>query len=67
RHGDRDRHRDGDPDADPDPDAHAHADDALSHSDQRRSGHVLTAIRRVPVNAVSCPQQGTGKKEKRPS
>ena len=38
-----------------------------AHADERRPGNVLTAIRRVPVNAVSCPQQGTGKKEKRPS
>ena len=41
--------------------------DARDHSDQRRTGHVLTAIRHDPVNAVSCPQQGTRKKEKRPS
>ena len=44
---------------------HGRADDGSA--DDGQPGHVLTAIRRVPVNAVSCPQQGTGKKEKRPS
>jgi hypothetical protein len=51
--------------ADHSPAAAAPADHGSA--DDGRPGHVLTAIRRVPVNAVSYPQQGTRTKEMRPS